>query len=353
MASFLDGWEKCSIPVLPLEDERVNMLVKYGIELDAIAGCALPLGSLKLPGVEGLLSAARAYGAYREGDDVIEATSGRTGSYLVRLAKKYGLRKVILVMKRDVPRAKSDGPLIAGATIISPDLDAEFRQISPIKTARNRGGGGWTEKGWQRNGKLFNLDQYAAPYLKDNYANWAVPKILDAAGEFEVLVVPVGTGGTVVGLSEGFKARFGESMFIVGVLCADDNEIPGMRDAKGMADVKHPWRAACDYVEYVERRPAFLCAPWLDWSVDVPGGPSGGATYVAACRFGRRLAEDPKFAELQHRLRGKRGNIRIRFVVHDDIGPYVADRFTTDYHLDNFNPSTAHPPTTLIFGATV
>ncbi len=334
---YANDWMKTRIPVVPLEDERVNMFRDHGIELMAIAGCALPRGSFKTPAVAGLINAALACGAFQPGDIAVEASSGRTGIELVHMTRGIA-SEVWLVMKLDVPTTKRGLPMVCGAHIITPEPN-----LTPIETARKIGGG-WDgeRKEWKRNGKFFNFDQYGSPHVSDLYETWAVPKILDEVGEFDVLIVGVGTAGTLVGLSNGFRKRLGDSVTIVGVLCKDGHEIPGMRDLKGMKGILHPWETACNYYVRVERDAAFLCAPWLDWTTNLPAGPTGGATYVAACRVARQLIQEGKL--------NPSGKTRILFVVHDDIAPYVADRFMTEFPMENFNPATATLPQQLIFG---
>jgi cysteine synthase len=207
------------------------------------------------------------------------------------------------------------------------------------------GGGGWRPEGWKKNGKFLNLGQYDNPAIKTGYRDWAVQKILQEVGEFQVLVCPVGTGGTVIGLSEGFRSRF--PVTVVGALCADGHEIPGMRDEKGMEDVHQAWEAALDYRIKVNRSPAFLCAPWIDWLTGEPTGPSSGAAYVAACLFIQGLIDEDK---LDHVRDEKTGEVKVLFVLHDEVTPYVADRFMTEFALENFHLSTAHSPRQLVFG---
>ena len=334
---YTDDWMKAKIPVVPITDKRVNMFQENGIELFAIAGCALPRGSFKTPAVAGLVNAALACGALQQGDIVVEASSGRTGNELVHMTRG-GVSEVWLVMKLDVPATKRGLPMIGGARIITPEPG-----LTPIETARKIGGGWDREhKMWKKNGKFLNLDQYGSPHVSDLYETWAVPKILDEIETFDILVTGIGTAGTLVGLSNGFRKRLGDSVTIVGVLCKDGHEIPGMRDLAGMKDIFQPWEEACDYRVTVERDTAFLCAPWLDWTANLPAGPTGGATYAAACRIAKKM--------IQEGTLDPSGKTRIAFVVHDDITPYVADRFLTEFPMENFNPTTAKLPKELIFG---
>ena len=196
---------------------------------------------------------------------------------------------------------------------------------------------------------MLNLDQYANPNIKLLYRDAVAPAILDTFGDFSMLVAPIGTGGTLIGLSEGFRSRLG--ITCVGAMCAPDQEIPGMRDVKGMEEVKQPWQKALagdlDQRIEVERRAAFLCAPWINRLTGVPAGASGGAAYIAGCRAIQRCIEKGTLDSIRDK---KTGKIKMLIVIHDDVGPYLADRFTTEFRMEDFHPSTATPPQQLIFG---
>lgn len=342
-ASYYENWKDSPLPVIRVRDERLDLFASYGVEIHAVAGCALRGGSFKLPAMGSLLDAALQEGLLGKGTELWEGTSGRSGGCLARLARKppYEVADVVCVMNLDTPHAKRGAIVVAGARVVTPHVG-----LTPAETARVMGGGGWRPDGWRKNGNILNLGQYDNPAIKNGYRDWATQKIIKQVGEFDLLVSPVGTGGTVIGLSEGFKSLF--PVIVVGALCADGHEIPGMRDEARMKEVTQPWREAVDHIIKVDRDTAFLCAPWLDWGTQIPAGPSGGATYVAFCRFIQNLIE---LRELDRIRNYKTGKIKALFVIHDDVMPYVADRFMTEFALDNFHESTAKSPKQLVFGS--
>jgi cysteine synthase len=342
---YFDGWEKARLPVVPVYDKRVNMFADCGVEMAFVAGNSLPLGSFKFLAAKSLLDFALDSGVFQKGDVPVEATSGRTGNAITALAfgEPYCASGVLLVMKTDVPVSKRAGPAVWGAQIIGPDYE-----LTPIQTARKIGGGGWTGSRLEKNGKLINLDQYANLHVADLYRDWAAPKIIDDFGEFDVSVIPGGTGGTLIGLNEGFQNRFDHKITRVVALCAPKQEIPGMRDELiGMSEVAQPWQKARDYTIEVQRRAAFLCAPWITRVTQIPAGPSGGATYVAGCMFLQQLIDKGKLDSIRNQ---KTGLIKMLMVIHDDIGPYLADRFLSEFSLEEFRPATASLPQKIIFG---
>lgn len=337
------------LPVVPVLDPILNMFEKEGIQMFAILGSRLRNQSFKRLAALSLLYEAKEQGALQKDDVVVEATSGRTGNEFAREARNspFYASNVILVMKKDVPIAKQSAPIIAGATVVNPEFGS-----MPITTARKIGGGGWGENGWAKRVKnrisYVNLDQYAAPSVKVLYREWAVPQVLEQIDDFQVLVSPIGTGGTLIGLSEGFRNHFGTTNIkIVGAICADGDEIPGMRDLAGMEEIRQPWQEASDQVLKVSRKPAFLCVPWLSWRLNEAAGPSGAATYVAACHYAQQIINSGEINALRS---GKTYKVNILFVIHDDVMPYVADRFMNEFSMTNFHPSSAKSPEKLIFG---
>ena len=347
--SILQYWRKMSIPVVPILDERLNFFQKHGIEMKGILGYEMPWGSFKFLAAASLLEAAHGLGFLSSGTEIIEASSGRTIVAFAKWARPWNV-SVVGVMKSDVPRGKMERARVAGVRIMSP-----LPGLTGVATARQLGGGGWlgAGSGWGKDGNRINIDQYAAPYWHE-YRDWGVSSILDADGRladrkgFDVIVAPIGTGLTLAGLGEGFRQRFGESITIVAARCSHQHEIPGMRDDIGLQDVSQPWNQFQDFVVDVDRRPALLCTPWLDWAGGFDGGLSSGGAYVAACQFARRVLSDEM---LEAKVRNpKTGKIKIGIVLHDNIDPYPGDRLVTDYSEDCFHPSTADLPEKIIFG---
>ncbi len=194
------AWRDRELPIFWLEDRQLNMFQDQGVEIGAIIGCASTRGSFKTPAVAGLIRGALMSGVLRKDDIVIENTSGRAGVELAHLLRGI-VSDLWLVMKPDVPMAKQGLSRLCGARIILPDIGPGKTGIT---TARRIGGGGWdaVRKIWNTEtmggARIINLDQYAATeHVSYLYRTWAVPKILDAfPGEFDYLVVAVGTGGT-------------------------------------------------------------------------------------------------------------------------------------------------------------
>jgi cysteine synthase len=184
------------------------------------------------------------------------------------------------------------------------------------------------------------LDQYANPANKILYRDWCVGKILDKLHNFNVIVSPIGTGGTVIGLTEGARVRL-RSVMSVGVMCSPGNEIPGMRDISGMKEISLPWREAIDDCIEIDTKSAYLSALWLNWMMGVTSGPSGGASLAGTYSFIKKL----KLAGNLDSIRDSRdGMIGIVIIIHDGWRPYLIDRFHAFLKLEDQRIETACLP---------
>lgn len=315
-----NGWR---LPVVRLNDELLNPFAQDGVALHAVLGGELPYQTMKSLAVLGLLIEAKSKGRIKPGETtLVEATSGATGRCLAQfaLSDHFGVRAVVLVMKNDAPFAKRNGPYFAGARIEPPQ-----EGLSPIGTARRM----CARDGW------LNLDQYANPANALLYRTWAAPKIIAGGLAPDLLVAPVGTGGTAIGLGRGLRAAF-PGLKIIGAMCASGEEIPGMRDEAGMTGIKLPWQNALDERVCVKAEAARLGAVWLQWADGIDAGLSGGATLAAALSFLRKNKQEGKLDE----LRNRKGGIDVLIVVHDNAAYYLPDRFPM-LHGDRQNPASA------------
>ena len=330
-------WKKERLPVIPITDERINFFAEHGVTMAAVAGCALSWRTLKLPAAEGLLDGLEERGLLGRDFNYIEASSGRMAEMFLARAKSRGLlrQQFTFLIRDDVPGAKKGLVRFSGADRIEPG-----RKRNPIQLARDMGGGGWNGNGWNvGSNNTVNPDQYASPFAYTHYEGWASESIVEGFGEFDDIVVPVGTGCTMIGLRRGLHKILKKKPTIVGAMCGDGVEIPGMRDLKRMELIRHPWREAADVLIDVERSPSFLCAPWISWEIDSNVGPSGGAAYVATCLYLQKLLDDG--VDLNGR--------RVLFVIHDEASQYVGDRMD-EFPMEAFYPPTATHPRKLIFG---
>ncbi len=324
---YWEKWQagKWDLPVVPLEDERLNPFRDEGVEFHFLLGNHAPDETLKFAAVSGILKHAAKSGALEGKNEHAAATSGAFGRVAARVCPMpmFGASKVTLVMKEDVPEGKRRSAFFAGATIVPPE-----EGLSTIATAQKMG---------QRS-NVFNLDQYTDYHVTDDYREIVAPHVWGKLHP-DVLVSPVGTGGTFIGLADAFKNFSDGNTFVVGAMCASGAKIPGMRDVEGMAEIRHPWQKKMDEAVEVGTEFAYLSALWFQWGTGVASGVSGGASLAAMTSFivSHRAAGD------LDRFRGSDGRIRILGIVHDGFMPYL-DRFSTVLSSKNKNRRTAETP---------
>jgi len=186
---------------------------------------------------------------------------------------------------------------------------------------------------------VLNLDQYANIYGTWPHRDFTGPNILSGLeANPTVFVAGIGTGGTLVGISDRLREERG-NITIVGVLLKQGNEIPGVRDLARMKEITLPWMESSDEIVEIEARPSYLAALWLNWVMGITPGPSSGFAYLGALKFlkGRKVAGTLDL------LRGNRGRINAVILFPDGNRPY-GDRFMANLPTHCLKASTAPLP---------
>ncbi len=311
------GVENWSLPIIPLDELSpvLNPFLKDKVRLMAVSSLTNPYVTFKMGPVAMMLEEASNNGLLDKVDTLVESTSGATGLCLVHFARHYG-KEALLVMKDSVPRGKRFPIRDAGGKIIKPNDG-----MSAIETARHLGGGGWRPNGeWKVSSDgMLNLDQYANPMMVAFYRDVAAPKIsANMLGGFRLLVCPIGTGATITGLSHGLKnAR--EGLYVIGAMCAEGENIPGMRSLSQMTEIRHPWQRAIDDTVEVMAREAWLAVLQIQYQSGIMPGPSSGASYIAALK----TVEWYRRAGMLDSLRSRDGFVNALIVFHDGLRPYA------------------------------
>jgi cysteine synthase B len=306
-------------------DERMNPFAKLKVVLHAICGFQMPnYVTMKTRMVYEMLEAARAEGKLKGLKCIIEASSGATGLVIPMLARDayFGIPdvEVVIVMNENVPDGKRLPIKYAGATVIKP-----VNELTTIGTARKLGGGGWSKDRWEasKDGWL-NLDQYANPANPAAYRRYVAPQIIEKMQPhgFGLFVCPIGTGGTVVGLSEAFR-RANKGIRIIGAMNVPGETIPGMRSAMQMSEISFPWEAACDRIIEVKELFAWIAALQIQDHTGMMMGISSGASYVATLMALRHYELHRKLDSLRSEADGC---VHAMFVAHDGLRTYTANQ---------------------------
>jgi len=324
LSYYLDRWSSWPLPVMSIPNE-LNPFRADNVDLSVALMCHLPYENLKFLTVLGLLKGAEESGALQGVHTLVEATSGNTGIVLAAMAKSFGVSRVKLVVADDLPEGKRLPLVMAGADLIPAE-----EGLSGIATARKLG----------RNNGCLNLDQYANLDGTKMHTIFAAPKILRQVAYRQpmVFVAGVGTGGTLIGISNHFRSCL-KKITIVGVLLKQGNEIPGVRDLNRMKEITLPWRQALDDLVEVETRPSYLAALWFNWIMGITPGPSSGFAYLGALKFLRKH----KIAGTLDSLRDDRGKIHAAILFPDGNRPY-GDRFMANLPAEYLKASTAPLP---------
>lgn len=207
---------------------------------------------------------------------LVEASSGNTGVSVSLLAHDLGLDSRLYVPesagRSRIERMRSLGSHV---TVTPADEGTEGARTRAVEASSGRV-------------ECLYLDQHGSEANVDAHRSGTGPEIL---GQLEgrmpdTLVLAVGTGGTLIGLSEALLPH-NPAMRIVAVVPSVEGGIPGMRrlDPGGVplhrrlegipTEEVDPDEAAF-WIGYVRRR----------WGV--PAGYSSGAAMAAAVRLGRR-----------------------------------------------------------------
>ena len=155
-----------------------------------------------------MISEAEKSGRIKPGDTLIEPTSGNTGIGMALAAAVKGY-KIIITMPEKMSKEKESVLLALGAQIIRTPTEASWdSEESHIGVAK------------KLNKEIKDshiLDQYANPANPDiHYHTTAEEIINDLDGNIDMVVMGVGTGGTITGVAKRLK-EYNPNIQIVGV----------------------------------------------------------------------------------------------------------------------------------------
>ena len=210
---------------------------------------------------------------------LIEPTSGNTGIALAFVAAARGYR-LILVMPESMSMERRKMLALLGAELVL--TPAEKGMKGAIATAHDL---------------LERTPGAVSPSQFDNPANPAIHRVTtaeeiwnDTAGEVDVVVSGVGTGGTITGVGQVLKPRK-PSLRMIAVEPTDSPVLsggePGPHKIQGIGAGFIPSivdRSIIDGVERVSNEDAFAMARKAARVEGIPAGISSGAALVAAFR---------------------------------------------------------------------
>ncbi len=175
-----------------------------------------PAGSVKDRPAYSMIMRAQQRGAIRQGDTLIEATSGNTGIALAMVAAILGYH-MILVMPENQSLERRQVMAAYGAEIILTPKEGG------MELARD------TAEQLCKSGRGFILDQFSNPDNPLAHYEGTAPEIWqDTAGKITHFVSSMGTTGTIMGCARYFREKK-QKVEIVGVQPQEGAQIPGIR----------------------------------------------------------------------------------------------------------------------------
>lgn len=229
-----------------------------------------PAGSVKDRPAFNMINEAQKRGQIKQGDTLIEATSGNTGIALAMVSAMLGY-KMTLIMPSHSTQERKDAMRAYGATLI---------EVDNMEVARD------LALAMQADGKGVVLDQF------NNDDNWqahyktTAPEIWEQThGRITHFVSSMGTTGTIMGVSRFLKEQ-NPNIQIIGLQPSDGSNIAGIRRWKRaylpkifdekwvdvMMDIEQT--DAENYMRSLARQEGIFCG--------VSGGGAGFASYQIA-----------------------------------------------------------------------
>ncbi|SVB41324.1 uncharacterized protein METZ01_LOCUS194178 [marine metagenome] len=277
-------------------DTPVVKLNKIGIELDCelFAKCEFfnPAGSVKDRIGWKMVEDAEKSGRIKPGDVLIEPTSGNTGQGMALAAAVKGYR-CIITMPEKMSQEKQIALEALGAEIVRTPAEAAYDDPeSHIGIAK------------KLNKDIPNshiLDQYANPSNPDAHYDGTAQEILDDFGtDLHMVVIGVGTGGTITGIAKRLKEEIPNIMVIgadpVGSILGGGTEVKPYL-VEGIGYDFFPDVLDNSFVdEYVktEDEESFLMARRLIKEEGLLCGGSSGTAVIAALKTATKLTKGQK-----------------------------------------------------------
>ena len=193
-----------------------RILTKPGVSLYLKLEGNNPGGSVKDRPAFNMINEAFKRKDIKEGDYLIEATSGNTGIALAMIAKQFNIQ-IELVMPENSTKERVQTMRAYGAkvTLTPSDIGIEGSRAYADKMVQ--------EKGYIMLNQFANDDNWMAHYKTTGPEIWN-----DTNGKITHFVSAMGTTGTIMGTSSFLKEK-NKNIQIIGAQPTDNSKIPGIR----------------------------------------------------------------------------------------------------------------------------
>ncbi|SMG38969.1 cysteine synthase B [Marivirga sericea] len=199
-------------PIVELKSIPTNKNVKIYCKLEG----QNPGGSVKDRAALGMIGAALERGDIKEGDKLVEATSGNTGIALAMIAKLKGLH-MTLIMPKNSTAERIQTMEAYGAEVILTKAEGTIEYSRTVAEEM------------AATGEYYMLNQFGNPDNYKQHYKTTGPEIWkDTKGKITHFVSAMGTTGTIMGVSRYLKEQ-NSAVQIVGTQPTDGSRIPGIR----------------------------------------------------------------------------------------------------------------------------
>ncbi len=235
-----------------------------------------------------MIRGAERRGEIKAGDTLVEATSGNTGMALAYIGCMRGYRVTLCMSEiQSLERRRVLKALGAELVLTPKELGTKGAKAEAVRIAETTG--------------AFYVGQHDNPDNRKSHVATTAEEIwTDTDGQLDIVVAPVGTGGTICGVAEALKPRK-NSLYTVGVEPAESPFISNgcftphrmMGTAPGFLP-KILDRDLIDEMMLVSEDEAFATCRRLARKEGILVGISSGASVTAALRLARMPENDGK-----------------------------------------------------------
>ena len=236
-----------------------------------------PGGSVKDRPARNMIVQAERRGAIKQGDSLIEATSGNTGIALAMVAAAKGY-KMILIMPDNMSEERKAAMSAYGAELILVSGEEGMEGARDLAVRL------------QSEGRGLVLDQFANLDNPDAHYSGTGPEIWrDTQGGVTHFVCSMGTTGTIMGVSRYLKEQ-NSDIEIVGLQPKEGSKIPGIRRWPAAYMPKIFDAARVDHVIDVAQSEAEQTMRALAKEEGIFCGVSSGGSVHAALELNKRVS---------------------------------------------------------------
>lgn len=238
-----------------------------------------------------MIEAAEKHGDLKEGDTIIEPTSGNTGIGLAMIAAAKGYKSV-LVMPETMSMERRNLLRAYGAELVlTPGPDGMNGPNGAIKTAEKLA----AENGW------FMPQQFNNEANPEIHRLTTGPEIVETMGDqLDAFVSGIGTGGTITGAGQVLRQNY-PKILIAGVEPTDSAVLsggkPGPHKIQGIGAGFVPEildTNIYDEIIQVTNDQSYETARRAAREEGILGGVSSGAAIYAALQLAKRLGKGKK-----------------------------------------------------------